>query len=168
MTKLRAVLPIDLSTWDLDDDSAGLILNAALRGAALEGARQVLQIAIDEKARIDFPWEWGDSDGRKNARPSHPMIAYVELPLGFDQYEGALWAVDLREVISEMIELHEGPGTGKVIDDNSRKLLAEIAGGFRELAATLEQAIAPADAADPEPQPPVSKPPVSDADKPRR
>ena len=167
--RLKQVEPIDLTTWELGDDEADAILKSALKGAALEGARQVLQIAIDERASIYFPWEWGGSDGLSGPRPAHPMVAYVELPLGPDVFEPAKWSVDLKEVVATLIDNHQQMTTpGKVTDPDSRTLLRQIADGFRGLAATLDNAISPDASEDPARPLPAVAPPASDDDTPRR
>lgn len=134
---------VDLSQHDIDPTR---IWMAAVAAMALEAAGQVLDKAGSENATIRFPWEWGATyDGRGGKRVEHPMIACVSLPIGWDDSDPPEWAIDLRDMVRDMISSHvpfreAGSETAKIVDE-SVPILKPIADGFRELAAMIDAAM---------------------------
>ena len=72
------------------------------------------------------------------------MIVHIELPMRSDWADPATWEVDLREVITGLIDFNCDHDTGKVIDAEGIAILGGIRDGLRELAQTLDDAMVPA------------------------
>jgi hypothetical protein len=94
--------------------------------------------------RLDFPvgWDFGDdpSDGRSGPPPSDPVTLYLDLPFAESVDERVRYSCSLEDVVDDLIEGHVGWSSGKIEDEDGRRICARVAARLRELADKLDSA----------------------------
>jgi hypothetical protein len=134
MTKKKAIgnydkksVRIGIHKWNLDAASE------LLEEIVSERIKQAMEIATEEY-KVEAYFQFGSSQ-----KAEDPATIFVELPLGFAEFENPRWSFKLTDIIADMIELAEVETSA--LDEDDRPPFIAVRDRLRQLADVLDEVI---------------------------
>ena len=127
--------PIDLADWDLPKLEEKL---GSIETLLKEAVGEVLQIAIEEKASIDFNvlLEAGFDDEKDLLKTPDVDRMMITLPFG-DGFFETEWSINLTEEVKHIIDKHEEMYSSSEEDIEEDKIRLKVLSGVFKLCAQM-------------------------------
>lgn len=133
--------PLRLDVYD--DEELNFTITNELRGRfAKDPPRLCLPIIWDYEMKLHDGTISNASDGLNGPPVNDPLILDLHLPLA-EEEDGVVFRCSLEEVIDDLIDSSISPMTLTIKEASAKIICRRVAARLRELAAHLEQALAP-------------------------
>jgi hypothetical protein len=142
--RLKMVKEPDLSELgipDIDDD-----VMTALRPIIINATKEVIKRAMSSEVNALFYFAMDYDELDENGLPiKDPSAMRISLVLGNDDDNEAVWDINFREAINDLIQGPQHPLRGGFIEAEDRPPLVAVAAMLRECADKIDEALAAPD-----------------------